>query len=150
MMMRIVPVAARVLTNSAGVRLGKWAPLFAALERNHVVLGVVEPRSPRSRYLHALETRLPSLPGVPAARSRRWTKQVGARLRALRNSFEWSCSSGHDSPPTNSPDLPFVVYTDNTLALTLRHYRPGIDRVAQTSVRCSRSKLGRAARHAAC
>lgn len=122
--MRIVPVAAPLaVADEAGARRGRWAPIVDALELFHDVLDTIEPPRHHNRLLRATAHRLPPIPGRSVARFRRWTQQVEPKLRACNGRYDVIVLlQSLFAPGSDFHTRPFVVYTDNTLALTLRHY----------------------------
>ena len=120
---RILVVAgAGVVADRFGRRRGKWAPLVDELERHYSVSGIVQPRTPRLPYAAAAKRRL-GVAERALSRSVRWTREVGELIAQLREDYDFifqfqtllACG-------TDFPNRRYVIYADNTLALTLRHY----------------------------
>jgi starch synthase len=111
-----------VVTDKQGERRGKFSGVFDALERRYEIPAILAPAGPRSRYVAALASRLEWGKNV-AERFRRWTAESGRLLDAFDEPYDLILLLGTLLAP--GPDFAsrrYVVYTDNTLALTLRHY----------------------------
>jgi glycosyltransferase involved in cell wall biosynthesis len=111
-----------VVADKHGRRRGKFSGVFTALERRYEFPAILAPPGPRSRYMAAIMTRLEWGENV-ADRFRRWTEESGRLLDALEEPYDLIFELGTLLAP--GPDYArrrYVVYTDNTLALTLRHY----------------------------
>jgi glycosyltransferase involved in cell wall biosynthesis len=111
-----------VVADKHGRRRGKFSGVFTALERRYEIPAILAPAGPRSRYIAAVASRLEWGENV-ADRFRRWTEESGRLLDAFEESYDLIFELGTLLAP--GPDFarrPYVIYTDNTLALTLRHY----------------------------
>lgn len=110
------------LADASGTRRGKWAPLFDALGHRHELTDVVQPAVIGNRFIRAGLSRLPQPPGRAPARFRRWSDEVETRLESA-DPFDLAFLLGSRLAPGSEPGrYPFVIYTDNTFALTVRYY----------------------------
>ena len=111
-----------VVVADEGGRRGKLSGVFDALERRYEIAAILAPRGPRSRYAAALVSRL-GWGENRAERFRRWTAESGRLLDAFAEPYDLIVQLGTLlAPGPNFAERRYVVYTDNTLALTLRHY----------------------------
>ncbi len=115
---------------SEPVVTGKWSQFFGALAKEMSLVDIVRPQlSPREQYLHLARS-------MRLGRSK-WRARAGFSIRhaAMRNAVlerELVKRSGsYDlivqlqtlcSPRSRSVSAPYVIYTDNTMALTQRVY----------------------------
>lgn len=106
---------------------GRWSQFFSALSRQVNLVGICQPRLPRWRHYTNLARSF-------SPDRARWVARAGFSLsvthgldRALADDLERHRDE-YDlvvqlqtlcSPP---PDVPYVIYTDNTMALTQRLY----------------------------
>lgn len=116
-----------VVTGPDGTRRGKWSkwsPLYDALEAHYDVAGILQPQPPRFRRLTAVRQRLGlGLGEHPLLPFERWTGEVDHLVQQFQDEYDFilqlqtlfACGA-------DFAERPVVVYTDNTLALTLRHY----------------------------
>ena len=111
---------------------GKWSQFFGALHQRLDVVDVVHPRTSKiEQYLNLARTASP--------RSRRWLARAGFNMRhaaAVNAALERDLRGRSGSfelivqlqtlcnPRSDSVDAPYVIYTDNTMALTQRVYPP--------------------------
>jgi glycosyltransferase involved in cell wall biosynthesis len=118
----LVVAAPGVIEDLSGHRRGKWAPLVDELEQHYAVTGVVQPRTAHLRYVAAATRRL-GIGERALARSGRWTAEVGELMKQFPAGYDFLLqfqtlfACGADYARRR-----YVIYTDNTLALTLRHY----------------------------
>jgi glycosyltransferase involved in cell wall biosynthesis len=111
-----------VVTDEHGKRRGKLSGVLDALERRYEIAAILAPRRPRSRYVAALAERF-EWGENRAERFRRWTAESGRLLDEFEQPYDLIFQLGMLLAP--GPDYhrrKYVVYADNTLALTLKHY----------------------------
>jgi glycosyltransferase involved in cell wall biosynthesis len=109
---------------------GKWSQFYAALNRRLPVVDVISPRaSSASRYLNLARSARPNLEAWRALAGFN-QRQLAARNASLRSQarglagsydlivqLQTLCSA-HEA----APGIPYVIYTDNTMALTQALY----------------------------
>ena len=111
---------------------GKWSQFFGALHQRVDVVDIVHPRTSRvEQYVNLARAISP--------RSRRWLARAGFNMRhaaAVNAALEQDLRGRSGSfdlivqlqtlcnPRSDSVDAPYVIYTDNTMALTQRVYPP--------------------------
>jgi starch synthase len=111
-----------VVTEQNGKRRGKFSGVYDALEKRYDLVDILSPRGPRSIYAAGLMERL-NWGQNRARRFRRWSEDSGRRLDAFEKPYDLIFQLGTLlAPGTDFASRRYVIYTDNTLALTLRHY----------------------------
>jgi starch synthase len=118
---------AGVVTDYRGRRRGKWSPLYDALENHFRFAHLVQP--PPTVRFGRFAGKIRGLLNHPEShthRFQRWTQDVGRILDRFEEDYDlifqlqtlFAC--GTDFRQRN-----YVIYADNSLALTLRHYPRG-------------------------
>jgi glycosyltransferase involved in cell wall biosynthesis len=118
----LIVAAPGVIADRSGRRHGKGAPLVDELERHYAVGGIVQPQAPHLPYIAAAKRRL-GVAESALARSRRWTTEVGELIEQFRPGYDFILQfQSLLACGTEYAKRRYLIYTDNTLALTLRHY----------------------------
>lgn len=109
---------------------GQWSLFFAALAERFELIDVVRPElSDAQRYVNFARTfnpdkkRWKATAGFNESVARKRTEAVQRALERYRGRFDLIVQvQTVCGPGTERDGVPYVVYTDNTMALTQRHY----------------------------
>lgn len=111
---------------------GKWSQFFGGLARRFELVGVVRPALSRTaNYTNLVRTfhpRLSRWKGRAAFNSRLLAERTAALERDIRRytgSYDLIVQLQTLFAPGRQPRTPYVIYTDNTMALTQRLYPQG-------------------------
>ncbi|HEY2771429.1 MAG TPA: glycosyltransferase family 4 protein [Solirubrobacteraceae bacterium] len=108
---------------------GKWSQIFSALAQRATIVGTVSPELPRSfaclgyaRNFYPSKERWLAQTGLDLRRAAKLTASAGRRLGSMRESYDLILQLQTLFAPGSPAPAPYVIYTDNTFALTRRFY----------------------------
>lgn len=108
---------------------GRWSQVYAALNARTTLVGTIRPHLPRAYELANLATNFRPRRAAWLARAgfnrsyeARLSASVEAEIRSIGDGFDLIVQLQTLCRPGTDPGRPYVIYTDNTFALTQRFY----------------------------